>query len=439
LNTTLHWEAIMNDRSQARLTRREILKVGALGAGLTLGQYLRMVQAGGLEKTGVESAILVFLKGGPSHQDTFDLKPDAPVEYRGEFKPISTNVAGIDICEHLPQLSRCADRYAIVRGVSHNLAAHGLGTRYLLTGNRPAPLLRHPTYGAVVSKEKPARPDLPSHVAIDEALEGPGYLGTQYGALATGEKPRAGRPFQVRGISLGEDLTIDQLKKRRQLAQDVDTVFKGFEDLDDSVKSLHQFSEQAHQIISSKRARQAFDLTLEPASATQQFGGSETGQSLLLACRLIEAGVRFVTVLVENWDTHRDNFKTLKSDLLPRFDQGLAALLTRLSDSGLLSSTAVLVTGEFGRTPKVNGQAGRDHWARAMFTLFAGGAIRAGQVVGATDERAAMPKGKGFSPDDIAASFYHNLGIDPGKEYHTSTGRPITLVREGKLIPGLLR
>jgi uncharacterized protein (DUF1501 family) len=217
----------------------------------------------------------------------------------------------------------------------------------------------------------------------------------------------------------------------------VDNAFKGFEDLDEEVKTLHRFSEQSYQIISSKRAREAFDLAREPASISRQFGPSETGQSLLLACRLIEAGVRFVTVIVENWDTHNDNFKALKTDLLPRFDQGLSALLTSLGDKGLLATTSVLITGEFGRTPKVNGQAGRDHWARAMFTLLAGGPFQGGQVLGASDDRATAPKDQGFSPDDIAASFYYSLGINPATEYHTNTGRPMALVRDGKVISSL--
>jgi hypothetical protein len=417
--------------------RRDFLKVGALGAGLTLGQYLRLADAGEINDSAGRSGILVFLKGGPSHQDMFDMKPNAAAEYRGEFRPVRTNVPGVEICEHMPRLAQCADKYAILRGVSHNLAAHDLGTRYLLTGNRPIPLLKYPVYGAVVSKESPARPDVPPHVAIDEDLEGPGFLGTQYGALATGEKPRYGQPFSVRGITLEDGMTITQLERRRRLAEDVDVAFRGFESLDQQVTGVDRLSQRAYQIISSRRTRDAFDLSLESPTIANRFGKHEFGQSFLLASRLIEAGVRFVTILLDGWDTHNDNFKELKDKLLPGLDEGLAAMLRTLDDKGLLDSTAVMVTGEFGRTPKVNGTRGRDHWARAMFSLMAGGGVRGGQAIGASNETAAEPAGDGFTPDDVAASFYQNLGIDPQKEYHSNTGRPITLVREGHAIRDL--
>ena len=292
-----------------------------------------------------------------------------------------------------------------------------------MTGNRPDPLLKYPVYGSVVSKEHSVAPELPAFVAIDEDLEGPGYLGTQYGALATGEKPRANQPFQVRGITLDEGMTVARVARRRQLALDVDSAFRGFEELNDQVAGLDEFSRRAHQIITSPRAREAFDLEREDPRIADRFGGEETGRSLLLAYRLIEAGVRFVTVLVDGWDTHSDNFKELKDPLLPQLDRGLSALLTTLREKALLETTAILVTGEFGRTPKVNGRAGRDHWARAMFALMAGGAVRCGQVLGATDEHASQPDGDGFIPDDLAASFYRNLGINPHLEYQTNTGR----------------
>lgn len=414
------------------LPRREILKVGALGAGLTLSQYLRLSAA---ETTvPANSAILVFLKGGPSHQDTFDMKPEAPAEYRGDFRPIRTAAPGVEICQHLPRLAQRAQRLAIVRGLTHNLADHGLGTRYLLTGNRPIPLLKYPSYGAVASRTLMAPPDVPAHVAIDEDLEGPGFLGTQYGALATGEKPRANQPFSVRGITLADGLSVEQFNRRRQLADDVDSLFRNYESLDEEVRGLDEFSRRAHQIIGAPRTRQAFDLAREPEAISRRFGPGETGQSLLLACRLIEAGVRFVTVVVDGWDTHKDNFTELKNRLLPEFDQGFAALLDTLDERGLLASTVVMATGEFGRTPKVNGGRGRDHWARASVAVLAGGKVRGGQAIGASDDKAAEPVGKGYSPDDLAATFFHHIGIDPRREFHTNTGRPVMLVRDGQVI-----
>ncbi|MBD3671959.1 MAG: DUF1501 domain-containing protein [Planctomycetaceae bacterium] len=419
-------------------SRRHALKIGALGSSLCLSQFLR---ANAIQKQpdSERSAILVFLGGGPSHQDTFDLKPQAPAEYRGQFRPIQTAASGIQICEHLPKLAQRADQYALIRGISHSLADHGLGTRYLMTGNLPTPVVNYPMYGSVVSREFPSAEDVPSFVSIDRPVEGPGYLGAEYGPLSTGEKPRYGQPFRVRGITLDGTMTIDKYQSRTQLLQDLDSAFAGYEELDDSVRGFDRFSDQAYQIISSPRARNAFDLTLEADREVDRFGRHEFGQSMLLTTRLVEAGVRFVTVLLEGWDTHRDNFNTLGRDLLPNLDQSLSALFDRLREKGLIESTSVLVTGEFGRTPKVNKNSGRDHWARAMCSLMAGGDVEPGQVIGGTDNKAAGPIGDGFSPDDLAASFFANIGIDPQKEYEANVGRPITLIRNGSPITGLLR
>jgi hypothetical protein len=236
---------------------------------------------------------------------------------------------------------------------------------------------------------------------------------------------------------LGDGLTIEKFAARRQLMTDIDSAFEGYEDLDDSVRGLDRFAEQAYRIISSPRARRAFDLSREPDREVDRFGRHDYGQSLLLTTRLIEAGVRFVTVLLEGWDTHSDNFNTLGRELLPRFDQSFAALLDRLDQQGRLGSTSILVTGEFGRTPKINSNAGRDHWAQAMCALMAGGDVHGGQVIGATDDKAQAPVGDGFTPDDLAASFLRNIGIDPKTEYATNVGRPITLIRDGQPIRAL--
>ncbi|MCI0685491.1 MAG: DUF1501 domain-containing protein [Gemmataceae bacterium] len=412
------------------MKRRDFLKVGVLGS---LVPWLRTLRADQVNPA-TRSAILVFLKGGPSHQDTFDLKPEAPAEYRGEFRPIHTNVPGLDICEHLPRLAQCADRFALLRAISHNLADHGLGTRYVITGNRPTPVLRYPSLGSVASRELRAPSDLPTYVALDEDPEGPGFLGTRYGSLNTGERPRPGQAFRVRGVSLDDGLTVSRLERRQDLLDDLDTAFRSLDNLDDEVTALNAFARQARQILGSRRTREAFDWSRERPAIIQRFGNHETGLSLLCACRLIEAGVRFVTVIVDGWDTHNNNFTSLRRDLLPPFDQGLAALVRTLEEKGLLNTTALLVTGEFGRTPRVNGQAGRDHWAQAMCALLAGGRVRGGQVLGATDEHAARPRGPAFTPDDLAATFYHNLGIDPRTEYHTNTGRPVMLVRDGRVL-----
>lgn len=419
------------------ISRRRMLKVGALGTSLSLSDFLRLNAADNRTDSG-RSAILVFLGGGPAHQDTFDLKPNAPAEYRGQFSPIRTAAPGVEICEHMPRLAKRADKYAVIRGITHSLADHGLGTRYLMTGNIPTPVVSHPMYGSVVSREFPSREDLPSFVSIDRPVEGPGFLGPEYGPLSTGEKPRYGQPFRVRGITLDDGLSVDKYRSRHELMSDLDTAFKGYEELDDAVRGLNRFSEQAYRIIGSRRSRDAFDLSLENDREVERYGRHEFGQSLLLTTRLIEAGVRFVTVLLEGWDTHQDNFNTLGRQLLPNLDQSLSAMLDRLDSQGLLASTSILVSGEFGRTPKVNKTAGRDHWARAMCALMAGGDVQTGQVVGETDDKAEGPKGAGFTPDDLAATFFQNIGIDPKTEYNADVGRPITLIRNGSPIPNVL-
>jgi len=421
------------------IVRRDVLKVGALGAlGLTLSDYFRRATADEVKPAAAQSAIVIWLGGGPPHLDTFDMKPDAAAEYRGEFNPVATNVAGIQVCEHLPQLARCADKYAIVRGVSHTLAGHELGTMYLSTGNRPIPSLRFPGYGAVVSRELAGSKELPHFVAIPNTPQKAGYLGVQQAPLETNATPQPGQPFNVRGISLSGGLTVEQFERRQKLLGQVDTAFRELESKSTLIDGLNRFDQQAYAVISSSRARQAFDTSQEPAEVVSEFGETRFGQSCLLAVRLIESGVRFVTVSFGGWDTHSGNFRQCKETLLPQLDQGLAALLRAMTSRGLLDSTTVLVTGEFGRTPKINPRAGRDHWPRAFCTLLAGGGVRGGQVIGASDEHGMGPAHEPIAPDDVAASFYHSLGIDYRQEYHTPTGRPVMIVREGKLIPGLL-
>lgn len=423
------------------LKRRDFLKIGVLGAGgLSLPSYLRMVQAGEVRDAKATSAIFIMLTGGPSHMDTFDLKPDAPSEYRGEFSPIKTNVSGIEISEHLPKLAQCADKFALLRGVTHTLGAHRLGQEYVNTGNRPLASLEYPGYGAVVSKELGSPPDLPPFVAIPNSLQKAGFLGVKYAPLNTGATPQPGRPFSVRGIQLENGLTVAEVEKRQHLLKDLDRAFQGFERQNQLLEGLDQFGQQAYAMITSSRAREAFDVSREAPAFAKTFGDSAFDQSCLLAVRLVEAGVPFVTLSVGGWDTHRENFERLKDRLLPPFDSGLSALLSGLHAKGLLDSTAVFVTGEFGRTPKINNRSpngGRDHYPRCMWMVMAGGGVKPGQVLGESDDKATGPAGEGFAPDDVAASFYRNLGIDHTKEYHTDTGRPVMIVRNGKVIDKL--
>jgi hypothetical protein len=426
------------------LKRRDFLKVGAIGGtGLGLSSYLRMVDAGEVKEAAkAKAAIFINLPGGPSHMDTFDLKPDAPKEYRGTFNPIQTNVEGILISEHLPKLAQNMDKFAILRGVSHTLGAHALGSEYVNTGTKPLPSLEYPGYAAVTAKEGlGGASDLPSSVTVGNGRQRPGFLGVKYAPLSTGGAPRAGAPYSVRGISLGNGVTIADVEKRQGLLKDLDKTFSGFEKDSQLLDGLDKFGQKAYSMITSKRAREAFDISKESPEFAKPFGENAFGVSCLLASRLVEAGVGFVTVSLGGWDTHRDNFTSLSTRLLPTLDEGLSALLAGLDQKGLLDSTAVFVTGEFGRTPKINtrtAEGGRDHYPRCMFMLMAGGGMRNGQVVGKSDDKATLPAdGKGFAPDDAAASLYHNLGIDHTKEYHSTSGRPISIVRNGSVIKEL--
>jgi hypothetical protein len=418
------------------IRRRDFLALGIAGAGLSLPAFLQRAARGHVDGNARgKAAIFVQLAGGPSHLDTFDLKPDAPSENRGEFKPIETNVNGMQICEHLPKLALCADKYAILRGVSHTLAAHDLGTKYLNTGNRPLPSLEFPGYGAVIAKELSGDPDLPHFVAVPNTPQGGGYLGPAYGPLRTGGMPKIGQRFSIRGLDLDNGITLEDIRRRQDLLARFDTAFGGSAKRDPLVSGLDEFNQRAYAMLSSEKARQAFDLSRESPAINSLFGDDNFSASCLLATRLVEAGVRFVTVSFGGWDTHADNFTQLKTKLLPPLDAGLSGLFNALSAKRLLDSTSVFVTGEFGRTPKINqrtAEGGRDHYPRAMFCLLAGAGMRGGQVVGESDETAAGPKSDAITPDGVAATFYRSLGIDSVKEYHTPSGRPVMIVRHGQ-------
>ncbi|PQO47436.1 DUF1501 domain-containing protein [Blastopirellula marina] len=419
--------------------RRDVLKIGLMGGvGLSLSGYLQLSHAGEVADKNAKAGIFIDLQGGPTHLDTFDLKPDAPKEFRGDFNPIDTNVPGIQISEHLPKLAKQADKFCILRGVSHTLAAHRLGQEYVNTGTRPIASLSYPSYGSVVAKELSAPVDLPPNVAIPRAPHTSGFLGVKYAPLNTNSTPRAGAPYSVRGVSLTGGLTVDEVNRRQDLLTSLDRKFRGYESDDQLLEGLDQFSQQAHAIITSKKAREAFDVSKESSAFSKPFEADSFSMSCLLAIRLVEAGVRFVTITNGGWDTHQDGFARLKDRQLPPLDNGLAALYNGLAEKGMLDQTAVFVTGEFGRTPKINANGGRDHYPRCMTMLMAGGGMRGGQVIGESDEKGTAPAdGHGIKPDDVAASFYHALGIDHTKEYHTNTGRPITIVRDGNVIDKL--
>jgi hypothetical protein len=436
--------------------RRDFLRIGAIsgfGVGMTLQEFLGrkalaaapgvagapLQQGSGTQLPAkAKAAIFVRLGGGPSHMDTFDLKPDAPESHRGEFKPIPTNADGVQICEHLPMLAKCADKFAVLRGVSHTLAAHELGSLYMGTGNRPIASLSFPSFGAVVSKELGSEKELPGFVAVPSQGNNPtGYLGVEYGPFDTGATPLPGKPMEVRGLAL-RGVTLTDVDRRQNMVRKYDTAFGSFAKEDKILSGMDEFGQKAYEMMRSTKAREAFDLSREPDSVSGLFGSTPFSQSCLLATRLVESGVRFVTVQLGGWDTHADNFAALKRKNLPDLDHGLSGLFQALAAKGLLETTAVYVTGEFGRTPKINPRAGRDHYPRAMFCLLGGGGIRGGQVLGASDEKGEGPKDRAITPDDIAATFYGLLGIDVRKEYLTPSGRPVMIVRNGEFLRDLV-
>ena len=419
--------------------RRDFLKAGVIGGtGLTLANYMKFASAGEVaSKATANAAIFINLTGGPTHMDTFDLKPEAKAEFRGEFNPIATSIPGIEISEHLPKLAQNMHLFTILRGVTHTLGAHELGTEYVNAGSRPLPSLEYPGYGAVVTKELGGNGNIPPNVAIPASRQKTGYLGVQYAPLNTGATPKPGEMFSVRGLKLSGGLTIDAVEKRQALLSDLDKTFRGGEETNQLVKGLDKFGQQAHAMITSPKSREAFDVSKESPNFQKLFGETPFDQSCLLASRLIEAGTRFVTIELGGWDTHTDNWNQLKKKS-PPLDSGLSGLLLGLQLKGLLETTTVFVTGEFGRTPKINTtRNGRDHYPRCMFMLMAGGGVKNGQAIGKSNADATLPDSKGFSPDDVAASLFHTLGINHQKEYHTDTGRPIMIVRDGHVIPEL--
>ncbi len=424
-----------------RFPRRDFLRVGAAGLlGLGLADVLRHEAraAGGRAKA--DGVILIWLAGGPATIDVWDLKPDAPAEIRGDFKPIATSARGVQICEHLPRLAKLMDRCAVVRSLHHSIPEHGVATRYLTTGNVPTPALDYPSLGSLAAKLLPEKSAVPPYVAFAERdgarAAGAGYLGAAYGPFEVEGDPRRGK-LHVEGLGLPDDFTLSDLSDRAGLRDTFDAHFRAL-DSADLASGLDRFQRQALDILRSERTRTAFDLDREPESVRAAYGEDGFGQGALAARRLIEAGARFVTVGLGGWDTHAANFGTLRGGLLPRLDRTLAALLSDLDQRGLLGSTLVYCAGEFGRTPKVNRNAGRDHWAQAMAVLLVGGGIAKGYAHGATDAQGMAPSSEPCSPDDVSATVFRCLGIDPRHELQTSSGRPVALFRAGKVIDQLI-
>jgi hypothetical protein len=426
-----------------RFHRRDFLRLGTAGLlGLGLADLLRLEAGARTGKAAARSVILVWLAGGPATIDMWDLKPEAPEGVRGEFKPIATRAAGVRICEHLPALAKVMDRCVLVRSLHHSIAAHGPGTVYLTTGNRPSPAVDYPSLGSLASKLLPAAPGVPPYVAFRQARAagftgGAGYLGSAYAPFEVeGGAAGPGR-VRVEGLSLPDGFSAADLGRRATLRDRFDSSFRALDE-SDLPASLDRFHQQALDILRSGKTRQAFDVSKEKPALRERYGPSPFARSALVARRLVEAGVRFVTIGLGGWDTHGGNFRTLRDRLLPTLDRGLAALIDDLDGRGRLGSTVVYCAGEFGRTPNVNTTAGRDHWARSMAVLLAGGGLKRGYAHGTTDAYGMGPQMEPCAPDDVSATIFHCLGVPPGHELNTTSGRPLALFRDGKVLGGLL-
>lgn len=446
------------------LSRRDVLRVGGLaGLGLSLPRWLE-ARARATEvnrSAGAKACIFIYMWGGPAHQDVWDLKPDAPAEIRGEFQPIDTSVPGIRISEHMPLTAGMCHRLAMVRSVTHHDNNHSTSAHAMLTG-RVHRLSREnfgpspddfPHFGSVLSKLRPVGGGVPTFVALPERIrttngpfvpgQGGGMLGKRYDPFTVDQHPDE-PDFAVPSLQLPGDVSLGRLADRRGLLASVDETRRYLDEARD-VRSLGAYYDQAITMISSPAARQAFDLAQEEPRLRDRYGMHTFGQGCLLARRLIEAGVGLVTVywhrdkpgVDTTWDTHSNNFSQLKQRLMPQSDQGFAMLLEDLALRGLLDQTLVVWTSEFGRTPRVNRNAGRDHWGRANTVLFAGGGVPGGQVYGATDASASEPTRDPVSPADLGATVYRLLGIAPHTVIYDQFDRPFPLAT-GEAISPLL-
>jgi hypothetical protein len=428
------------------VTRRDCLQLGLttlLGGGLATA--LRAREAGA-PAAQAKACIFIWQDGGPTHYETFDPKPTAPAEIRGEFKPIATKLPGVQFSEHMVKLGGMADRLAVVRSIRHDQGNHGAGNHYLVTGAPPripvgcgAFVSFHPSLGSVVAKEKGAPAGLPAYFSMPQMSRsgGPNFLGARFAPFVVAEDPNK-ENFRVRDVALPRGLAEQRFADRAELRAEVDRFQRILDQsAGDPAAALDQNYEQAYDLMRSKEAQAAFDIGQEPDKVREAYGRNPFGQRALLARRLVEAGVPFVTLYDGGWDHHTKLFESLKTRL-PRWDQTVSALINDLDQRGLLKTTLVIALGEFGRTPKINKDAGRDHWSNAMSVLFAGGGTPGGQVVGATDPKGYAAMERVLSPEHFASTVYAKLGIDPGKILYAPNGRPTHLVSDPTPIKELM-
>ncbi len=427
--------------------RRSFIQVGFLGGiGLTLADVLRAGEvrsAGGSPRQAngkAKSVIQIVLPGGIAAQESWDPKPEAPIEYRGPLGIVKTKLPGVVFSENLARTAQVADKITVVRAVTGRIPDHAQATYQMFTGYLPTPAILHPSVGAVVSHEFGPRNNLPAYVGLPNVppAGGTGYLSSKYGAFEVGADP-AQRNFQVRDIAMPKGMTEDRFERRRGAREALEDHFRAAEANPAELDAMGEFYQQAYQLISSPAARQAFSLDGEPASTLQLYGDyprRSIGKQLLLARRLVEAGVRLVTVMYGGWD-HHVRIKEGVSDGLPAFDHAFAGLIADLDRRGLLDSTLVMVTSEFGRTPKLNENAGRDHWARVYSQVLAGGGITRGQIYGATTATATEPDRDAVTVEDLLATVYRQMGIDSSDRLLAPGNRPIDIVRDGRPVDGL--
>jgi hypothetical protein len=421
-----------------RPDRREFLFVGLVGSlGLTLGNVLKLQAQSAPVKPRAQSVINIFLPGGIAAQESFDPKLLAPIEYRGPLGTVKTKLEGVYFAEPLQKTAQVADRLCVVRSMTHGEADHARGTHNMFTGWRPSPAVQYPSIGSIVSHELGSRNDLPPYVCIPSQpneFAGTGFLGSAYGPFSLGADPASGG-FKVRDLNLPAGVDEKRFAERRQMRAVVDAHFSGLEK-SDALDGMDSFYQRAYSMISSEKARAAFDLAKEPAPLRDEYGRNAAGQRMLLARRLAESGVRFVSLTYGGWD-HHDNIKHGVSSQMPAFDQAFAALIRDLDRRGMLDSTLVLVTTEFGRTPKINGTGGRDHYPKVFSIVMAGGGIKKGSVHGATDPTGGEPEDDPLTVPDYAATIYHLLGIDWERTLMAGA-RPVKIIKDGEIAKGLL-
>lgn len=425
------------------LSRRNLLTVGAFG-GLSLCNFFRIRQAMADQKNyeskegTAKSVIFIFLPGGMAHQESFDPKPYAPLEYRGPLNSIETSLPGVRFSEVFPQLAKIANKTVVCRSMTHGEAAHERGTHNMFTGYRPSPALQYPSMGSVVAHEFGPRKNLPPYVLIPSLptpYAGTGYLSSSYAGFSLGADP-ANDGFRVQDLSLPGGVDEGRFGRRQKLLDVVNGHFKAREK-SDSMEAVDTFYQRAYGLISSQEARDAFDISKEDAAVRDAYGRNQAGSRMLLARRLVEAGVRFVTLTYGGWD-HHDNIAGNMKGQGPPLDQALATLINDLDSRGLLDSTLVCLASEFGRTPKINGTAGRDHWPKVFNILMAGGGLKRGLAWGTSDATASEPDQDPLTVEDWATTVYHQLGIVADKELMAPGNRPIEIVDGGKVLKDLL-